>query len=71
MEEAVTGSDLAWTIVRPPRLIGSDAAAYRTFQHRFPERAKMVLGFGGLAAFLLDCLEQRETIRQTIGITAR
>lgn len=71
MEAVVTGSDLAWTIVRPPRLIRSDAATYRTFQHSFPERAKMALGFGGVATFLLDCVEQPETVRQTIGITAR
>jgi putative NADH-flavin reductase len=71
MESVVTASGLDFTIARPPRLVSSEDAGYRSRSGGFPEGGAMAMSFKAVAAFLLDELEQRELGGRVVGLTAR
>lgn len=68
MEEMVTGSDVDWTIVRPPRLtMGRLTGSYRTAVDRNVRRG-MSLSRADLAHCALAACTDPATIRHTIGV---
>ena len=68
-ERIVTGTDLVWTIVRPPRLTnGSLTRNYRVADGRMPERAGALLSRADVAHFLLDEVERAQHTRRIVGI---
>jgi putative NADH-flavin reductase len=71
MESIVAESNLDFTIARPPRLLSSPAEAYRSRAGGFPDGGAMSMSFRGVAAFLLDCVEQRELVGKVVGLTSR
>lgn len=67
MEAVVAGSDLAWTVVRPPRLDARADPSHRAAVGALPERGT-VLSFRGLATFLVDAVEERTYVRDVVGV---
>jgi putative NADH-flavin reductase len=68
MEDVLRGSDLDWTVVRPPRLTNKPRAGkYRTAYGQNIRRGVFV-SRADVAHFMLSAVNQRETFRQTIGI---
>jgi putative NADH-flavin reductase len=68
MEAAITSSPLAWTIVRPPRLVKSPDADYRAEPGRLPA-GRRVVPFRSVAAFMLDAIERGEYVREMAGLS--
>jgi NAD(P)H-binding len=70
MEDTVKGSDLGWTLVRPPRLVDSPDATYRAEVDGLPSGMRVTawLSWKGAAAFLLDSLEHDLYRGQVVGI---
>ena len=70
MEDTVKGSDLGWTLVRPPRLVDSPDATYRAEVDGLPSGMRVTawLSWKGVAAFLLDSLEHDLYRGQVVGI---
>lgn len=69
MEDMVSASDVDWTIVRPPHLKeGVTPVGYQTKAWERPNRSWASLQFTDLADFLLEAVERRLFIRQTVGI---
>jgi putative NADH-flavin reductase len=70
MEELICASDLAWTIVRPPKLSeGGKPQGYRTKVGAAPE-GPWAMQYADLAQFLLDEAEQGRYPRAIVGITS-
>lgn len=68
MEEVLRGSDLDWTVSRPPRLTDKPVTGdYRTAYGR-NVRGGSKVSRADVACHMLRVLDQPETIRQTIGI---
>jgi hypothetical protein len=67
MEEIVQGSDLDWTIARPPRLTEEDSSAYRSREGAAP-RMGFTLARKAVAAFMLDAIEQTKRFHKIVGI---
>jgi putative NADH-flavin reductase len=67
LETVVKASDLEWTIARPPRLVKAPDARYLAARDALPEGAFSAT-FRGVASFLLDAVEHREYLRETVGI---
>jgi putative NADH-flavin reductase len=68
MEDALAGSGLDWTVVRPPRLTnGPLTGAYRTASGRNLRRG-LTVSRADVAQFMLAVLTQPETIGQAVGI---
>lgn len=55
------GSGLDWTLVRPPRLTDAPATG-RTEHHAHTSPRATAIGRADLAAFVVDCLEQRSHV---------
>jgi putative NADH-flavin reductase len=71
MEKLVFGSNVDWTIVRPPHLKGGIAAkGYQTKVGGPPSNGWAGLQFTDLAACLLDTVEGERNIQQIIGVTS-
>jgi putative NADH-flavin reductase len=68
MEHIVRGSELAWTIARPPRLTASTEASFVAVRDGLPG-GKRVMSFRSVAAFLLDAVERRSHVREVVGLT--
>jgi putative NADH-flavin reductase len=70
MEDALRGSGLEWTVVRPPRLTdGPLTHAYRTaYGRNLP--GGLTVSRADVAACMLRALDQPESVGQTIGIAA-
>ena len=66
-EEIVRGTPLEWTIARPPRLTNGSDEAYRAMPDALPEKG-FSMSFRALAAFMLDAVEQRTFVRETVGL---
>jgi len=69
MEAVVKATPFDWTIARPPRLVKSSDEAYRSERDALPVDG-FVMSFRAVAAFLLDCAEQRTHLREIVGLAA-
>jgi putative NADH-flavin reductase len=67
METIVKASDLDWTIARPPRLVRSPDARYRSRLDALPD-GSLSVGFGGVAAFLLAAVVEGRHHQQIVGV---
>lgn len=67
MEEIVSSSGLAWTIVRPPRLTKSPDASFRAIGGALPQGSRVV-SYRSVAAFMLDAVEQGSYIGEIVGL---
>jgi len=68
MEDAVTGSGLDWTIVRPPRLTDKPlTAGYRTAYGRNLTRG-LTISRADVAHLMLGLITEPDSIRQTVGV---
>jgi hypothetical protein len=66
-EEIVRGTSLEWTIARPPRLTNGSDSVYRAVRNALPERG-FSMSFRGVAAFMLDAVEQRTYVQEIVGL---
>jgi putative NADH-flavin reductase len=70
MEDALRNSNAAWTIVRPPRLVQrSGLRGFRVALATQPKGAGS-MGYGDLAACMLDIVERRAYVREIVGVTS-
>jgi putative NADH-flavin reductase len=67
MEAVVRATPFEWTIARPPRLVASDDARYRGQADALPAGGS-VASYRAVAAFMLDSVEQRTSVRQVVGV---
>lgn len=67
MERIVQKSNLAWTIVRPPRLTQSHDVSFVTARDAMPAGGR-VMSFRSVAAFMLDAVERRSHVGQVVGL---
>jgi putative NADH-flavin reductase len=67
MERAFRSSRLAWTIVRPPRLVDSKDETCRTLVGDVPAGGRSI-SFRAVAAALLASVETRAHVREVIGV---
>jgi putative NADH-flavin reductase len=68
MEDLLRGSDVDWTIVRPPRLIDGPATGrYRTSVNRHLQRGRTI-SRDDLAAAMLRLLDDPHAVRTTVGV---
>lgn len=67
MEAVVAGSDLAWTVARPPRLVAGDDARYRAAVGALPPDGRSV-SFRALATFLVDAVERETYLGEVVGV---
>jgi putative NADH-flavin reductase len=67
MEQVVQASGLDWTIARPPRLTEEDYPTYRSREDAAPKMG-FTLARKGVAAFMLDAIEQQKHFRKIVGI---
>ncbi|RWX12884.1 NAD-dependent epimerase/dehydratase family protein [Rhizobium leguminosarum] len=71
MEALLRGSELDWTIVRPPRLTEQDEMrGYRLAVDEMPE-GRRVMSRADLAACLLDEIDQEAHLRAVVGVTSK
>ena len=70
MEDTVAGSELDWTVVRPPQL--TDKAATGTYRTAYGQniRGGLSVPRADVAHLMLDVLDRPETIHQIIGIAS-
>lgn len=68
-EEIVRGTPLEWTIARPPRLTNGSDASYRAERDALPVKG-FSMSFRGVAAFMLDAVEQHTYLRQVVGLAS-
>ncbi|WP_437810055.1 NAD(P)-dependent oxidoreductase [Sorangium sp. So ce1078] len=67
METVIRASRCNFTIARPPRLVDARDEGYRGAGEALPAGAA-VMSFRAVAAFLLDCVEQRTHAREIVGL---
>ena len=67
MEAVVQATSLEWTIARPPRLTKTAEETYRSERDALPGHAATA-SFRAVAAFLLDCVERGEHLREIVGV---
>jgi putative NADH-flavin reductase len=67
MEAVVRATTFDWTIARPPRLVSLPGESYRCERDALPTGA-WSMSFRAVAAFLLDCVEQRTHAREVVGL---
>ena len=68
-EEIVRASPLDWTIARPPRLTNGSDERYRAERDALPAGGRS-LSFRAVAAFIVDAVERRNYMRETVGLTS-
>jgi putative NADH-flavin reductase len=68
MEDVLRGSDLDWTVVRPPRLTSKPVTGkYRTAYGQNIRRGAFV-SRADVAHYMLWAVDRRETFQQTVGV---
>lgn len=68
MEDVVRGSDLDWTVVRPPRLTAADGTGvYRTALDQNVRRGRLIAR-ADVADLMLTLVDRDETIRHSVGV---
>ena len=70
MEAVVRATDFDWTIARPPRLVKSRQESYESAVNALPARGR-TMSFRGVAAFLMDCIEQHTHAQSVVGLAGR
>jgi len=68
-EETVRRTSLEWTIARPPRLTNGSDASYRAVPDALPVKG-FSMSFRGVAAFMLEAVEQHTYLRQVVGLAS-
>jgi putative NADH-flavin reductase len=69
MEAKIEGSNLDWTLVRPPMLTdGEKTGVARVLSTESGEKAHRITR-ADLAAFMVDQLESRRYVRQAVTVT--
>lgn len=69
MEKTFGESDLDWTFARPPRLVSTNADAYRFAEEDFPFGMLLAtLPFRAVAAFMLDAVASERFIQKRVGL---
>ena len=68
-EEIARATPLAWTIARPPRLVECADERYRIARDALPAGGS-TMSFRAVAAFMLDTVEQRAHVHETLGLAA-
>ena len=68
-EEIIRKTPLEWTIARPPRLTNGSVAAYRAVRDALPAKG-FSMSFRGVAAFMLDAVEQHTYLREVVGLAS-
>ena len=68
-EDIIRKAPLEWTIARPPRLTNGSDATYRAVRDALPARG-FSMSFRGVAAFMLDSVEQHAYVRQIVGLAS-
>ena len=68
-EETVRRTSLEWTIARPPRLTNGSQAGYRAVRDALPAKG-FSMSFRGVAAFMLDAVEQHTYLREVVGLAS-
>ncbi|XYH95900.1 NAD(P)-dependent oxidoreductase [Sorangium sp. So ce1128] len=69
MEAVIQASRCDFTIARPPRLVDARGERYRSAREALPPGAA-AMSFRAVAAFLLDCVEQRTHAREIVGLAS-
>lgn len=67
MEKVVQDSGLDWTIARPPRLTQEQYTMYRSREGAASQKG-FSLSRRGVAAFMLDAIEQKRHFQKIVGI---
>jgi putative NADH-flavin reductase len=67
-ENILRATSLAWTIARPPRLVRDGDETYSSARDSLPGGGR-AMSFRGVAAFMLDAVEQRTHVRETVGLS--
>ena len=62
-------SALDWTIARPPRLTNGSDERYRAERDALPAGGRS-MSFRAVAAFIVDAVERRNYMRETVGLTS-
>ena len=68
-EDIVRATSLDWTIARPPRLLNKLDEAYRSVSEALPPGGYS-MSFRGLAAFMLDAVEQHTHVHEIVGLAS-
>ncbi len=69
MEASLEQTGLDWTVIRPANFTNSEkTGVYRTWTDRYPPGV-FKISRADVAGFMLNCLEDRTTIRKKIGIS--
>jgi putative NADH-flavin reductase len=68
-EDIVRATSLDWTIARPPRLLNKADEAYRSVSDALPAGGYS-MSFRGLAAFMLDAVEQHTHVHEIVGVSS-
>ncbi|HWD01002.1 MAG TPA: NAD(P)H-binding protein [Amycolatopsis sp.] len=71
MESVIKDSDVAWTIVRPPRLTDGPATGRVLANAAGPVRGSFSISRADVAAFLLDAADGTGLVRSTVAIARR
>jgi putative NADH-flavin reductase len=66
-EDIVRSTSLDWTIARPPRLTNGSDTAYRAVRDSLPAKGR-AMPFRGVAAFMVDAVEQGTFVREVVGL---
>jgi putative NADH-flavin reductase len=66
-EDIVRSTSLDWTIARPPRLTNGSDAGYRAVRDALPAKG-FSMSFRGVAAFMVDAVEQGAFVREVVGL---
>jgi putative NADH-flavin reductase len=69
MEALVRATNFDWTIARPPRLVAVPGESYRCERDALPTGA-WSMSFRAVAAFLLDCVDERTHAREIVGLAS-
>ena len=68
-EDILRATTLAWTIARPPRLVETSDARYRSARDALPPGGAS-MSFRAVAAFMLDAVERRGHVREIVGLAS-
>ena len=68
-EDIVRRAPLEWTIARPPRLTNGPDIVYRAVRDALPTKG-LSMSFRGVAAFMLDAVEQHTYLREIVGLAS-
>lgn len=68
MEEQLAASDVAWTVVRPPRLIDTAGTGHYHSRRDGNVRWRFILSRDDLGLAIIDALHDESSVRQHISL---